>query len=389
MAGFRRRFVPQRERPILGGPSAVATMTGRIIRSNLLHRKTRTAMTIAAISVEVAMVLLILGLSDGLIADSSERRRGIGADIMIRPSASASLITTGTDGLDASLVGEIESMPGVAAVLGVTISMGANLQTTTGVDWRSFERMTGGVRFIEGGAFQQPHDAAIDTVYARQKKLRVGDTLRVLNHDFHVRGIIEPGKMARVFIPLDTMQELMGWQGQVSQIYVRLDDPGQVNPMIARLRERLADHPIYSMEEFVSQFAAETEQMASSFVGAIMGIALSVGLLVVLLSMYTAVLDRTRDIGILKALGASRGYIVNLFLRETFWLTVAGIIAGSLIAWVARALVEEQFPLVRVLLLREHVLWAVAIAVAGSLAGALYPAVQAARKDPIQALSYE
>jgi putative ABC transport system permease protein len=364
-------------------------MTGRIIRSNLLHRKTRTAMTIAAISVEVAMVLLILGLSDGLIADSSERRRGIGADIMIRPSAAASLITTGTDGLDASLVGEIESMPGVAAVLGVTISMGANLQTTTGVDWRSFERMTGGVRFIEGGAFQQPHDAAIDTVYARQKKLRVGDTLRVLNHDFYVRGIIEPGKMARVFIPLDTMQELMGWQGQVSQIYVRLDDPGQVNPMIARLRERLADHPIYSMEEFVSQFAAETEQMASSFVGAIMGIALSVGLLVVLLSMYTAVLDRTRDIGILKALGASRGYIVNLFLRETFWLTVAGIIAGSLIAWVARALVEEQFPLVRVLLLREHVLWAVAIAVAGSLAGALYPAVQAARKDPIQALSYE
>jgi putative ABC transport system permease protein len=364
-------------------------MTNRIVWGNLFHRKTRTLMTILAIAVEVSMILLILGLSDGLLEESAQRKRGIGADIIIRPSSSASMITTGTNGLPVSLIGELEAMPEVAVAAGTTISLPTNLQTITGVDWEKLDRMAGGIRFIRGGEFEGPDDVIIDVLYARQKKAKIGDTMRLLNHDFHLVGVIETGKMSRIFIPLSTMQKLMGWRGEVSQIYVRLKDPAQTDAMIARLKEKLPDYPIRSMEEFVTLFAAQAHGMASSFIDAIMGIALVVGFLVVLLSMYTAVLDRTRDIGILKALGASSAYIVNIFLRETLWMTVAGIGLGALITWVAQVAVERMFPLVTILTLEDHVVWAVAIAVVASIAGALYPAVLAARKDPISALSYD
>lgn len=346
-------------------------------------------MTILAVAVEVAMVLLILGLSDGLVEESAHRRRGIGADIIIRPSASGSTLTTGTNGLPESLIAEIETMPEVALAAGTTISLPTNLQTITGIDWERFERMANGVRFFEGGPFEGPDDVIIDTIYAQQIKARLGDTLRFLNHDFRLVGIIETGKMSRIFIPLPTMQRLMGWQDELSQIYVRLKDPAQTDAVIARLQEKMPDNPIWSMEEFITRFSAQTREMASSFVGAIMGIALAVGFLVVLLSMYTAVLDRTRDIGILKSLGASQTYIINIFLRETLWMTAGGLIVGGLITWAARAAVERMFPLVTILTLDDHIIWAVAIAIVASVGGAFYPALIAARKDPIAALSYD
>ena len=364
-------------------------MTNRIVWGNLFHRKTRTLMTILAISVEVAMILLILGLSDGLLEESTQRKRGIGADIIIRSSASASMITTGSNGLPEPLIGEIEAMPEVAAAAGTMVHLPTNLQTITGADWEKLDRMAGGIRFLEGGRFEGPDDVIIDAIFAEQRKARIGDTLRLLNHDFRLAGIVETGKMSRVFIPLSTMQELMGWRGEVSQIYVRLKDPAQTTAMIGRLQQKLPDHPIRSMEEFITLFATQTRDMAAPFIDAIMGIALTVGFLVVLLSMYTAVLDRTRDIGILKSLGASPAYIVNIFLRETFWITVAGIALGGLITWAARAAVERLFPLVTILTLNDHLVWAALIAVFASIGGVLYPALYAARKDPIAALSYD
>jgi putative ABC transport system permease protein len=364
-------------------------MTNRIVWGNLFHRKVRTLMTVLAISVEVSMILLILGLSDGLVEESAQRKRGIGADIIIRPSSSASTITTGTNGLPESLIGELQAMPEVAVAAGTMINLPTNLQTITGVDWDKLDRMAGGIRILKGGRFKGPDDVIIDALYAQQRNAKIGDTMRLLNHDFRLVGIVETGKMSRIFIPLATMQKLMGWQAEVSQIYVRLKDAAQTPAMIARLKEKLPDYPIRSMEEFVSLFAAQTRDMASSFVDAIMGIALTVGFLVVLLSMYTAVLDRTHDIGILKALGASRSYIVNIFLRETLWMTLAGIALGALITWAARAVVEWLFPLITILTLRDHVILAVSVAVLASIGGALYPALYAARKDPIASLSYE
>ena len=105
--------------------------------------------------------------------------------------------------------------------------------------------------------------------------------------------------------------------------------------------------------------------------------------------MYTAVMERTREIGILKSLGASKMYIVNVILRETLLLALCGIVVGILFSLLARAGIVQRLPLLRVVVTGEWILKATVVAIVGAILGALYPAFKAAQKDPIEALAYE
>jgi putative ABC transport system permease protein len=110
---------------------------------------------------------------------------------------------------------------------------------------------------------------------------------------------------------------------------------------------------------------------------------------VIFQSMYTAVMERTREIGILKSLGASKWYIVNVVLRETVLLAIAGIVLGIIISLVTRRVIMFEKPVLDLFWSNQWVLRAALIAVVGALAGALYPAFKAAQRDPIDALAYE
>ena len=105
--------------------------------------------------------------------------------------------------------------------------------------------------------------------------------------------------------------------------------------------------------------------------------------------MYTAVLERTREIGILKALGASPGYIMTILLRETFVLAVAGAIAGILMSYGTQAILRVAVPTMPMLIAHAWWPWAALIALTGSMIGAIYPGLKAARQDAIEALAYD
>jgi putative ABC transport system permease protein len=121
----------------------------------------------------------------------------------------------------------------------------------------------------------------------------------------------------------------------------------------------------------------------------VIGISTIIGFLVIFQSMYTAVMERTREIGILKSMGAGKLSIVSVVLRETTLLTAAGIIFGLIFAYALRNGLHARFPTLSFELTPSWDVIAVIIAICGSLLGALYPALKAARKDPIDALSYE
>ncbi len=364
-------------------------MINLVVSRNLGHRPLRTSLTIFAIGVEIALILLIWGLADGLVEESNRRKRGVGADILIRASTSTATTGLGRADLTGELIETIEALPEVAVVVGTTVQMQSDSNTVTGVDLERFGRMSGGLHYFSGGPFEGPYDVLVDEFYARQKKLAVGDTVRVMNRDFRLTGITEAGKLSRIFVPLRTMQELMALDGKLSQIYVKLHDPENVELMVVKLKKILPTHPVYSMEEFISLFTAQTKKMATEFIAVIVGIAISAGFIVVLLAMYTAVLDRTREVGILKALGASPGYILQIFLRESIGMTVCGIVVGIAMAYIARTVVDEAFPLVVIQFLPSHIIWASVISLIGSTLGTLYPAGRAARQDAIEALAYE
>lgn len=127
----------------------------------------------------------------------------------------------------------------------------------------------------------------------------------------------------------------------------------------------------------------------AAFINVVIGVSVCIGFLVIFQSMYTAVMERTREIGILKSMGASKAYIVRLILRETLLLSVVGIVVGIVFSYAASAGLVRAFPTVRIMVEAEWVLKATGIAMIGSILGALYPAFRAAQKDPIDALAYE
>jgi putative ABC transport system permease protein len=363
-------------------------LTNRLVFENLKHRPVRTLLGIIAISIQVTMVLTLVGLSEGMLNEQASRARGVGADILIRPPGSSIIVSGGQ--MDARFIPFIDKQPHVAVATG-TLIFGTDLfNYTTGVDLATFDRLNGGFRFVQGGPFQHPDDALVDEVYANQHKIRVGDTIMNSNHPWRVTGIYEPGMLARMVVPLATLQDLTGNTAKVSTMYVKVDNAANIPAVLAELSDKLKTYKVYSMEDYTSLFSATNIPMLTDFIWVVVGVGVLVGFLVVLLSMYTAVLERTREIGVLKALGASPGYILNILLRETVLLAIAGSILGILLSYVTRFIIRD---LVRSSLIQAIVprwwLPAAAIAIVGALLGALYPGLKAARQDAIEALAYD
>jgi len=284
----------------------------------------------------------------------------------------------------------LERQPHAEVVTGNLVHPIGGVDSVTGIDLAGFTRMNGGFRYLSGGPFKQPGDILVDEYYARQRKLAVGSTLRILNRDWRVCGIVEPGKLARLIVPLDVLQELTANNGKLSQIFVKLDRPEYLDAAITALKAQLPNYQIYSIEEFTSLFTVENVPGLRAFISIVIGLAVVVGFLVVFLSMYTAVLERTREIGILKALGASPAYVLRIIVRETALLAVAGSLLGVGLSYVTRYVILTLVPasLSQVIVPQWWPL-AAGIALAGALLGSAYPGWRAARQDPIEALAYE
>lgn len=367
-----------------------AGVVNRLVWQNLLHRPIRTLLGIIAVGVEITLILTVVGLSQGMLEDSARRTRGVGADIIVRPSTTQAAMSFSSADLNEKLVGAFAAMPQAQMATGITVYWLQNVfQNVTGIDLAGFSRMSGGLVYLSGGPFERPYDAIIDDIWARQNNLKVGDSYQIWNRKFRVVGIVEPGKLSRIFIPITTMQDLMGWNGKLSQIYLKLRDPGHTADVVAQLKQQFPGYQIFAMSDFTALFSINNIEGLSKFIKVIIGLAVTIGFLVVMLSMYTAILERTREIGILKSLGASQSYIVSIVIRETLLLALLGIGAGIGLSFGAKALIENRFPILIVSLHPDWWLWAGLIAIGGALLGALYPAARAARQDPIAALAYE
>jgi len=346
-------------------------------------------LSVFAVAVEVTMILTLVGLSRGMLDDSARRARGVGADIWVRPPGS-SVIGLSSSPMSQGIVGLLEKQPGVALAMGSVVHPIEGVDSVTGIDFEKFDRMSGGLKFISGGPFRNEDDVIIDDRLARQQGLGVGSTLRMLNRDWRVCGVVEPGKLARKMVRIDHLQQLTGNTAKITQVLVKLTNPAEVDAKVAGLRKLLPEYRIYSIEEFTSLFSINNVPGLRPFIFVVVLVAVIVGFLVVFLSMYTAVLERTREIGILKSMGASPGYILGILMRETFLLAAAGSALGIVLTFGTRALVS----LLAAASLTQMIVpdwWPIAagISIAGAVLGAAYPGWKAVRQDVLEALSYE
>lgn len=361
----------------------------KLVLENLKHRPVRTLLTVLAIGLQVTLVLTLVGLSRGMLEASATRTRGVGADIILRPPGS-SIIGLSSAPMKEALVGFIEKQPHIAQAQGVIVHGVGGLESITGIDQDRFNKMSGGLDFQAGGPLQNDNDILLDDQYSRQKKLSVGDTVDLANNKWYVRGIVGSGKLARAFVKKHVLQELTANTDKITMIYIKVDDPKNVPTVMANLRSKLEGYPIYSLEEFLSYISIDNIPLLTPFISVVVGLSVVFGFLVVFLAMYTAVLERTREIGILKALGASSGYILGMLLRETAMIAVVGSVIGILLAYVSRWAIITLVPASLPVVIVPDWWWrAGLISLVGAVLGSIYPGTKAARQDTIEALAYE
>jgi putative ABC transport system permease protein len=368
-------------------------MMNKMIVANLVHRPIRSLISIVAIALEVALILLIAGLCYGIMNDSKTRTAGIGADVIVQPPGSSNL--AGISGAPVPIkVGDIlRHLPHVKVVSPVIwqLSTAGTLEVIDGIDLPTFESLAGPFQYVAGGPFRSPNDILVDDYIARQRHVTVGSTMEVLNHSFRVAGIVENGRGARKFLPLASLQDLIGAKDKASVFYVKLDDPANAEAVVNEVKSQpgMEKYAVQSTEEYLSMMTPSRLPGFRPFIGVVIGVSLIIGFLVIFQSMYAAVMERTREIGILKAMGASKFYIVSAILRETGLLAVVGIGLGIVFSLAASWGIRQRFPLVQVVVTKDWIGWAMIVAAVGAIAGALYPAFKAAGKDPIEALAYE
>jgi putative ABC transport system permease protein len=366
-----------------------AALLNRLVLENLRQRPVRTFLSVLAIGVEVTMILTLVGISYGTLDETARRARGVGADIVVRPPGT-SVISLSSSPMNQDLLPFFMNQPQVTFATGTMIQPLSGFDTLTGIDLAQFNKLNGGFRFVKGGAFQSDDDVIVDEYYASEKKLGVGSKIKLMNHMWRVSGIFESGKLARICAQLNVLQNLTSNSRKLSQIYLKVDSPNRAQAVVNDLRDKMPEYFIYTMEEFSSLLTINSVGLLRNFIGVVIGIAVIVGFIVVSMAMYTAVLERTREIGILKALGASSGYILNLLFRETLLIAIIGTIVGIIMTYGTQWLMMHAVP---ASLTQETVYkwWPIAgaISVVGALLGAILPARKAVKQDVIQALSYE
>ncbi|MGA2855471.1 MAG: FtsX-like permease family protein [Candidatus Sulfotelmatobacter sp.] len=368
-------------------------MMNKMVVANLVHRPIRSLISIVAIALEVTLILLIVGLCYGIMNDSKNRTAGIGFDVIVQPPGSSFFQAISGAPVSVKVADVLRGMAHVKVVSPVVwqIATGGGLEVIDGIDIASFEALSGPFTYLKGGAFQGPDDVLVDDFIARQRHVKVGDTMNILNHSFRVCGIVENGRGARKFVPMATMQDLIGAQGKASVFYLKLDDPANAGEVVGTVKKQpgMERYSVLSMQEYLSMMTPSNLPGFRPFIGVVIGVSVIIGFLVIFQAIYTAVMERTREIGILKSMGASKFYIVNVVLRETLLLAVAGIVMGVAVSLAARLAIQHRWPLVHIDQSNQWMLTAAAIAIVGAAAGAVYPAYKAAQKDPIDALAYE
>ena len=375
---------------VRGSGVDLSTVLNKLIFANLTHRPVRTLLSVLAIAVEVTMILTLVGVSHGTLDSTKDRAKAVGADIMVRPSGSSVMSSLSGAPLSDKYIPLLMQQPHITFATGVVVQSIQFPDSVFGVDFAAFNKMSGGFEYVTGRDPVNNDDMIVDEDYAKKHHLRVGSSIDLIAHSWNISGIMHSGKGARIAVKLSTLQEIEGTPGHLTMIYVKLDDSALADQVADQLKVALHDDQVYSMNALLSAYDVSNIGMLRDFIDVVIFVAMVVGFIVVFMAMYTAVLERTREIGIIKAVGGGSGLVLSLLLRETVLLAVGGTLLGIVMTYGSQWMMKHFEP---GSLVQEtvYIWWPIAgaIAIVGAILGAVVPGVKAVKQDVTEALSYE
>ena len=362
-----------------------------LIAANVRQRPVRALVSAAGVALGVCLVMLFTGLARGLSEDLQRRSQNIRAEIIFTGSGGNEMMAT-TANLPVGYADRLREIEGVEMAVPAIryVSQGGKgfgFEQVEGVDWDAFARMNG-QRLVEGRAPTEVNEVVVDETKAKNNQLRVGSTIHLFgNLPYTVTGIYTPEAGPRVKMSLAAMQDALESPGKCTWVYVKVADPARAVETGRAIDAALPGNKLQLTRDIITNIEKSIPYLGV-FLRTLVGLSAVVSGLVVMLAMYTTITERTREIGILKALGASRGYIVGEIEKEALLISVAGLAAGFAASFLAGFLIQRAYGLPF-----EYTwgwgLTAALIGLVGGALGALYPAVRAANLDPVNALAYE
>lgn len=362
-----------------------------LIFANLGVRPLRTLISVIGVSLGVTLVVLFTGLARGMTNDMVHRASNWKAEIVFaRPGSD---LQSSNTPVSTAYVQKLQDIEGVKSAVPVIRYITPNSKgrfgviQIDGVDWAPFAEMND-MRLVDGRAAVANDEVIVDQRQARDDNLRLGDSIELFgNKNYKVVGIFDPPSGSRTKMSLAAMQDVLQVPNKCTYILVKVKDGYDPEKVAGRINEVLPGNKVNLTVDIVTD-AMQRIPGLSTFLRVLVGLGAFVSTIFVLLSMYTTITERRKEIGILKSLGASTGFIISTIEGEALLIGALGVVFGIAISYLASFSIGREFELPFEFSI-GWIITAVAIAVGGSLIGALYPAWRAAGIDPVEVMVNE
>lgn len=374
---------------------------------NLIRRPIRTTLTVLGVTVAVAFTVALLSIGEGFLRSFEETILKYGTDVYITPRDEFLGIPVGVNGehrpFPEDLAVEVGAMPNVRLALPILriVDFGSTFTPLLvfGLPPDQFWQFKPLARLQEGRLWSSPtaKEAVAGYAVAAALKFRVGQNLILSGHNFRLVGILaSTGEIddSVVYVPLSVLQEIRGQPSTINEVLVRVSSIASLEQTVEALRARYPHLSVYTAAELFSQLM-KLFSIAQAMHFSVASIGLLIGVLFVTSTMLMSVSERTREIGVMRALGASPRYIFLLILTEALLISSLAGVIGCLSGWALShllALVATRcfnLSLFRAAVSLRILVLSMAIALAvGGLAG-LYPAWQITRLRIVEALRRE
>lgn len=363
-----------------------------LIVANLKVRPFRTAISIVGVALGVILVVLFTGLAQGMSNEMAKRAANWKAEIVFtRPGAMT--YDSSNAPVSTAYAKRLLEIDGVTATVPVIRYVTPSpkgrwgIQQLDGVDWQPFAEMNS-ITIVEGRGPAANDEVILDERQMIEDNVRVGETIELFGGKrYRVVGVFSPPSGSRIKMSLGAMQEILEAKDRCTYILVKLRDGADIDAVAARINEELPGNKVNLTADLIID-AKDRIPGLNTFLRVMVGLGAFVSTIFVLLSMYTTITERRKEIGILKSLGASRNFIIAATEGEALVVGILGVGLGLISALLVSGMLGYMFDLTFEFT-SGWLLAAALIALVGSLVGALYPAWRASTIDPVEVMANE
>jgi putative ABC transport system permease protein len=361
-----------------------------LVLANLRTRPFRTLISVLGVGLGVVLVVLFTGLATGMTNDMAKRANNWKAEIVFTRPGAMGMMSSNLS-VSTGYVDKLKEIDGVESVTPVGKYIAANakgrfgLKQIDGIDWEPFAAMND-MKIERGRAMVASDEVMLDETQMRDDKLNLGDKISLFGEKpFKVVGVYSPPSGSRTKMTLAAMQDVLTSERKCTYILVKLKNGADVDTVAKAIDQALPGNKINLTRDLILN-ASDRLPGLKPFLRVLVGLGAFVSTIFVLLSMYTTITERKKEIGILKSMGASKSFIVTVIESEALMIGILGIMAGFIVSFASSFLIQRFFEL-QFEFSWDWILIAIAIAILGSLVGALYPAWRASDIDPVLVLT--